>query len=81
MKFIYEITERSLRSNLVQMGARGLLDIDTQGVPMDARVRLEELFKKVGQGEAEPNTLKEELDRWNLFEEYEDRFLSLFRKK
>jgi hypothetical protein len=81
MKFIYEITERSLRSNLVQMGARGLLDIDTQGVPMDARVRLEELFKKASRGEVEPNALKEELDRWNVFEEYEDRFLALFRKK
>jgi hypothetical protein len=25
--------------------------------------------------------LKEELDRWGLFEEYEDRFLALFRRK
>ena len=30
--------------------------------------------------ELEPNELKKELDRWGLFEEYEDRFFTLFKK-
>ena len=81
MKFIYEITGSSIRSNLLQMGARGLLDIDSGGIPVDARVRIEELFRKVSLGEMEPHELKDELDRWGLFEDYEDRFLALFRKK
>jgi hypothetical protein len=80
MKFIYEMTRNSLRDNLMQMGRRGLLDIDAGGVPVAARVSIEELFTKVAQGEYEPRDLKAELDRWDLFEEYEDRFFTIFKK-
>ena len=80
LKFIYEMTKSSLRDNLLQMGARGLLDTDASGVPVDARVRIDELFRRVSRGELEPRELKDELDRWGLFEEYEDRFLAIFKK-
>jgi len=81
MKFIYEMTRSSLRNNLWQMESRGLLDIDAGGIPVEARVRIDELFRKVSSGESEPHELKAELDRWNLFEEYEDRFFNIFKKK
>jgi hypothetical protein len=81
MKFTYEITRSSVQDNLLQMGARGLLTMDAHGVPADARVRIEELFRKVEAGQIEPHELKEELDRWDLFNDYEDRFLNLFRRK
>jgi len=81
MKFIYEMTRSSLQHNLRQMGSRGLLDIDTVGIPADARVRIDELFEKVAKGEREPGDLKDELDRWGLFEEYQDRFFNIFKKK
>jgi len=81
MKFIYEMTRSSLRNNLLQMGSRGLLDIDASGIPIDARVRIDELFRKVSKGEREPHELKAELDRWSLFEAYEDRFFNLFKKR
>ncbi len=80
MKFIYEMTRSSLPDNLVQMGTKGLLDIDTRGIPMDVRIRIEELFSRTYRGEIEPKELKEELDRWGLFEEYEDRFFAIFKK-
>jgi len=80
MKFIYELTRSSLQDNLMQLGSRGLLDIDAGGIPVDARVRIDELFSKVSKGEAEPRELKDELERWDLFEEYEDRFFAIFRK-
>ena len=80
MKFIYEITRSSLPDNLFQMGTRGLLDIDSSGVPADARLKIEELFDKVSKGESDPSELKAELDRWNLFDEYEDRFLTIFKR-
>jgi hypothetical protein len=80
LKFIYEMTKSSLRDNLLQLGARGLLDTDASGVPVDARVRIDELFRWVSRGELEPRELKDELDRWGLFEEYEDRFLAIFKK-
>jgi len=81
MKFIYEITRSSLPDNLAQMGNRGLLDMDSSGVPSDARLKIEELFDKVLQGASEPGELKAELDRWNLFDEYEDRFLTIFKRR
>jgi hypothetical protein len=81
MKFIYEVARNSLVSNLSQMGARGLLDIDSSGVPADARLRIEELFNKVMKDEYDPYELKRELDRWNLFAEYEDRFFAVFKKR
>jgi len=80
IKFIYEMTRSSLPNNLLQMGTRGLLDVDSSGIPADARIRIEELFKMVSKGEIEPRELKEELDRWGLFDEYEDRFFTVFKK-
>ena len=81
LQFIYEMTRCSLRNNLLQLGTRGLLDSDAGGTPVGARVKIEELFQKISRGEGEPHELKEELDRWGLFEEYEDRFFALFMKR
>ena len=81
MKFIYEVTRSSLPSNLSQMRTRGLLNIDSSGVPVDARLRIDELFAKTLKGEIDPGELKAELDHWNLFEEYEDRFLAIFKRR
>ena len=81
MKFIYEVTRSSLRDNLLQMETRGLLGIDSRGVPVDARIRIEKFFSQVLNGEREPSELKKELDQWGLFEEYEDRFLAIFKRR
>jgi hypothetical protein len=80
LKFIYEMTRSSLPDNLLQLGSKGLLDIDSTGIPVDARVRIEELFRMAQKGEIEPRNLKDELDHWGLFEEYEDRFFAIFGK-
>jgi len=80
LKLIYEMTRSSIRGNLQEMGGRGLLDVDGSGVPLDARIRIDELFRGVARGEVEPGKLKRELDRWGLFDEYEDRFFAVFKK-
>ncbi len=80
LKFIYEITKGSVPNNISQLGGKGLLNMDSSGVPVDARLRIEELFRLVSTGEREPRELKDELDRWNIFGEYEDRFFSIFKK-
>jgi len=79
MKFIYEVTERSVEKHTTEMGSMGYFDVDRRGVPHGARQRIEEMFAMVKNGELEPADLKIELDRWGLFGQYEDRFLSLFR--
>jgi hypothetical protein len=80
IKFIFEMTQRSVGENIRQMDARGLLAMDEKGIPVDARARIEGMFTRTATGETDPHVLKDELDRWNIFPEYEDRFLSLFRK-
>lgn len=80
MKFIHDVTTGSLPSNIMDLGRRGLLDIDHSGIPRDARLRIEELFRQVQRGDLDPSELKTELDRWGLFREYEGRFFRLFRK-
>ena len=49
------------------------------GVPQGAIQKIEQLFFQVSKG-LDPGELKQELDRWGLFEHYQDRFLKLFKK-
>jgi hypothetical protein len=81
MKFIYEITDRSLPDNVNQLNQRGLLRMDASGLQADARVRIEGLFEMVEKGDMEPSELKSELDHWGVFEEYQDRFFKVFKKR
>jgi hypothetical protein len=80
MKFIFEMTQRSVGHNARQMDARGLLAMDDKGIPAGARAAIQGMFRQAAAGNMDPRVLKDELDRWNIFPEYEDRFLSLFRK-
>jgi len=81
MKFIYEVTRSSLPDNIQQLNSRGLLNMDAAGIPADARLRIDRLFASVASGEREPGELKDELNRWGLFEEYQDRFFNIFKKR
>ena len=47
------------------------------GVPRAAIDAIERMFVEVGQG-ANPEILKRELDRWGLFDFFEERFLNIF---
>jgi hypothetical protein len=80
LKFIYEITSRSVQSNINQLGSRGLLGMSHGGIPIGARQKIEELFDQVAQGECSVHELELELNRWGVFEEYQDRFFTLVKK-
>jgi hypothetical protein len=80
-KFIYELTEHSIGQNVMELRQHGLLGVDERGLPAEARMRIEQLFWQVRRGETDASELKAELDRWDLFEEYQDRFFELFRHK
>jgi len=81
LKFIYELTRQSLSGNLQEMSQYGLLHVDQSGLPQEARLRIDALFAQVSRGERDAAELKAELDRWDVFEEYEDRFLSIFKRR
>lgn len=81
LKFTYELTRRSLYTNIAELKRSGLLDIDEVGIPQDARRHIEELFTEVNRDLSKAPKLVAELQRWGLFHEYQDRFFSLFQKR
>lgn len=78
MKFIFELTNSSARSNFSELKSMGLLE-SKGGVPEDARRRIEWMLDQARRGELDPSVVHRELERWGVFDEYEDRFLALFR--
>jgi len=81
LMFIYELTSKSVRTNMAEFNRRGLLDTDATGVPEGARNYIEELFEKASGNLSRAPELVVELNRWGLFQEYQDRFFALFRKR
>ena len=83
LKFIYEYSSSSIGHNVQELQSRGLLTPQPAygGVPAAATIQIEKMFKEVEHGSGNPDILKGELDRWGLFDHYEDRFLRIFRSK
>ncbi len=81
LKFIFEYTMASISANVEELGSRGLMSPDPRhGVPRGAVNRIETLFLRAEQGE-DPSELKQELDRWDLFDRYQDRFFELYKRR
>jgi proteasome assembly chaperone (PAC2) family protein len=53
-------------------------DIEDEKVPHYIMEKIEQLFKKVEMDKSAGPELKRELDKWNLYKLYENRFLDLF---
>jgi hypothetical protein len=49
-------------------------------LPQSAREKIEQLFKEAHTDITKATKLKEQLDHWNVYKEYEDKFLDLFKK-
>ena len=49
-------------------------------LPVSVKEKIEKLFAEAKVDMAKAHELKVELDRWNAYKEYEDRFLDLFKK-
>lgn len=50
-------------------------------LPFSIKENIEKLFSQAVGDISRANELKSELDKWNVYKEYEDRFLDLFKKK
>jgi len=55
--------------------------VDKEEVPHYVMRRIEQLFQEVASNRDIAPQLKDELDRWGLYQLYEDRFLDLFRDR
>lgn len=91
-KFIIDMMARSVyMAQIPDFQKKGFLNInkmgqatiskDKAGIPLVAREEIEKLFRLVEEGKIDPAKLKTELDNWNCFDYYQDRFFSLFRRK
>jgi proteasome assembly chaperone (PAC2) family protein len=57
-----------------------IASVEEEKVPHVVMEKIERLFLEARQDRAKANELKHELDRWNIFELYENRFLDLFEE-
>ncbi len=80
MMFIYDLTQRAAGGHYADFRRHGLLNVDESGVPEAARQQIEMLFAIVREDRSRASELVTELNRWGLYQEYEDRFLALFRR-
>lgn len=80
MKFLFEMIFFSHYFLWPKFERAGLFQLDQMGIPWGARLEIERLFSLVKRGEINPSILHLELERWNLFDQYQDRFFDLFRK-
>ncbi|MGQ9617064.1 MAG: PAC2 family protein [Spirochaetota bacterium] len=55
--------------------------VEDKTVTREVRERIEYLFEAATKDISRAGELKKELDRWGLFQDYEDRFLDLFGKR
>jgi len=91
-KFIYDLALKSAYfSNMPEMSANQLvsydnsgfpvLSRDSYGIPVAAKKEIENLFRLYEKGDLEAKHLKEELDSWGLFDNYQDRFFNVIKRK
>ena len=91
LKFILDMMARSATlAQIPDFAQKGFLGLnqsgntvftkDEHGIPLVAREEINKLFVLVKNGKLKPVKLKEELDKWGLFPQYQDRFFRLFKK-
>lgn len=49
-------------------------------LPLSVKEKIDKLFEDTKNDISKANELKSELDKWNVYKEYEDKFLDLFKK-
>ena len=67
-------------NNRPERKRRDTWDQDEDRISQKDERQIEELFDQARQDRSKAYELKRELDRHDVFEEYEDRFLDLFKK-
>ncbi len=71
-----------LKNNIINVNGEGktVLSRDKAGIPVAAKLEIDRMFRLFEKGKIEASELKKELDRWGVFERYEDKFLRYFKK-
>ncbi len=80
LKLMVDIIRQSAPTNFSELNRRHQLD-DVNGVPRAVRKEIEAAFLKASRNPALIKSLGEQLRKYGLFEEYEDRFFALVRSR
>lgn len=70
--------EKPIDQKEIDQLKKGLLSVSS--LPVSASKRIHELFRMAEKDFSKACELKNELDKWNVYEQYEDSFLDLFKK-
>jgi hypothetical protein len=70
--------EKPIDQQEIDIIKKGLAE--SASLPESAVKKIDELFKMAKKDLSRAVELKKELDKWNVYEQYEDRFLDLFKK-
>ncbi|MCX7726516.1 MAG: PAC2 family protein [Chitinispirillaceae bacterium] len=71
---------REFLPNLNKEEEEEIAEVEEEKVPHYVMEKIEKLFQEAAKDREKAAELKKELDRWNLFELYENRFLDLFKE-
>ncbi len=80
VKLFWEVIRQSAAPNIRDLQKRRMFE-DDRGVPRGVRNEIEGAFAAATRDPSLIETLSHTLQRYNLFEEYEDRFFSLVRAR
>jgi hypothetical protein len=76
-----EMIENKIKNAFPPLESRDLgVKVEEDKVPPHILEKIERLFQEAKLDRNKAYLLKKELDRWNLYEKYEDRFLDLFKE-
>jgi len=78
VKLFHEIVQKSAASNVMDLNKRHLLD-DAEGAPKWIRSEIEEAFVAAAHNPNQIGRLSQTLEKYGLFEEYQDRFFALIK--
>ena len=84
-KYICELVSQGLKSigvdsELIEIEKIKKSLTSLTRLPQSIKEKIEKLFELSQRDIAKANELKQELDKWGVYKEYEDRFLDLFKK-
>ncbi len=74
------IIEKKIHEIFPDMQKEGMPELEDDKIPSFVMEKIERLFKEAKADRKKAVDLKSELDRWELYKLYEDRFLDLFKE-
>jgi len=80
VKLFWEVIRQSAAPNIRELQKQRMFD-DDGGVPRGVRSELDAAFTAAARDASQIEMLAQKLQRYNLFEEYQDRFFSLVKGK